>query len=192
MISRSITLACAASVLLSQAPAGFAQQIVCSGEAAGGYAAFPDLCRLPNGDLYCVCYSGYGHVSDPSATWSKGGRIVAVRSTDQGMSWTKPVVVIDTAYDDRDPSVACLKNGTLILNWFTPRPDQTGKGRVAILLARSTDQGQTWSKPAKLDLDSSARVRHPSRRRNTLPGNDLYGDSQCHLPRRRAARVGRH
>jgi len=42
----------------------FAQyQIVCTGESAGGYAAFPDVCRLKNGDLFCVFYSGYGHVS---------------------------------------------------------------------------------------------------------------------------------
>src|SRR5690349_22986517 len=84
-------------------------QIVCSGEAAGGYAAFPDVCRLRNGELFCVLYSGYGHVSTPNAKWPNGGRIMAVRSPDNGQSWTKPVVVIDTNQDDRDPSVACLK-----------------------------------------------------------------------------------
>src|SRR5438128_5775330 len=102
-------------------------QIVCSGEAAGGYAAFPDVCRLRNGDLFCVFYCGYGHVSKPSAGWPKGGRIMAVRSSDNGQNWSKPVVVVDTDQDDRDPSVACLKDGTLLLNWFTPRPDQQGK-----------------------------------------------------------------
>ena len=57
-------------------------QVVCPGEAAGGYAAFPDVCRLGNGDLYCVFYSGYGHVSMPNDKWPKGGRIMAVRSPD--------------------------------------------------------------------------------------------------------------
>jgi hypothetical protein len=126
------------------------QQIVCSGEAAGGYAAFPDVCRLRSGELLCVFYSGYGHVSTPSAKWPKGGRIMAVRSFDNGQSWSKPVVVIDTAQDDRDPSVACLKDRTLLLNWFTPRR----KNQVVVLLARSTDNGKTWSEPVKLDLDS--------------------------------------
>lgn len=124
-------------------------QIVCSGKAAGGYAAFPDICRLQNGDLYCVFYSGYGHVSTPNDKWPKGGRIMAVRSTDSGKTWSKPVVAIDTDLDDRDPSVTCLKDGTLLLNWFTLHRNKT-----AILIARSIDNGKTWSKPVQLKLDS--------------------------------------
>jgi sialidase-1 len=113
------------------------------------YAAFPDVCRLQNGDLYCVFYSGYGHVSTPNDRWPRGGRIMAVRSSDDGRTWGKPAVVLDTDRDDRDPSVACLKDGTLLLNWFTPQ-----KNHVAVLLARSTDNGKTWGEPAQLKLDS--------------------------------------
>jgi hypothetical protein len=61
----------------------------------------------------------------------------------------KPAVAIDTDQDDRDPSVACLQDGTLLLNWFTLQ-----KNQVAVLLARSTDNGKTWSEPVKLKLDS--------------------------------------
>src|SRR5438552_1706663 len=150
MALRRMTCAWAVSLLFLGASTAAAQhQIVCSREAAGGYAAFPDVCRLPNGELFCVFYSGYGHISTPSAKWPKGGRIMAVRSSDNGQSWNKPLVVIDTDQDDRDPSVACLKDGTLLLNWFALQ-----QGRVAILLARSTDQGKTWSEPIKLTLDS--------------------------------------
>jgi Neuraminidase (sialidase) len=139
-----------ASLLLLVTSTALAQrQIVCSGEAAGGYAAFPDLCRLSNGNLFCVFYSGYGHVSTPNTKWPNGGRIMAVRSADDGKSWSKPVVIIDTTQDDRDPSAVCLKNGTLLLNWFTLHQDQ-----VAILLARSTDLGKTWREPVSLDLNS--------------------------------------
>jgi sialidase-1 len=149
------TLVWSILLVLSAAPRSSAQHlVVCSGEAAGGYAAFPDVCRLRNGELLCVFYSGYGHVSQPSTAWPKGGRIMAVRSSNNGRSWTKPVVAIDTDQDDRDPSVACLKDGTLLLNWFTPRPDRQGKDRVATLLSRSIDQGKTWGEPVKLDLDS--------------------------------------
>jgi hypothetical protein len=144
------TASSALILFLSLATTASAQhQIVCSGEAAGGYAAFPDVCRLHNGDLFCVFYSGYRHVSPPNDKWPKGGRIMAVRSTDNGQTWTRPVVIIDTDQDDRDPSVACLKDGTLLLNWFTLQNDQ-----VAILLARSTDDGKTWSEPVRLMLDS--------------------------------------
>jgi len=141
----------AVSVLILRASTALAQhQIVCSGLAAGGYAAFPDICRLKNGDLYCVFYSGYGHVSTPNAKWPKGGRIMAVRSSDNGQNWNQSVIVIDTEYDDRDPSVACLKDGSLLLNWFTYRPDQQGKNQIQVLFSRSTDQGKTWSIPVPL------------------------------------------
>jgi sialidase-1 len=129
-------------------------RVVCSGEAAGGYAAFPDVCRLPNGELFCVFYSGYGHISTPNSMWPKGGRILAVRSSDDGRHWGKLTVAIDTEWDDRDPSVACLKDGTLLLNWFTPPTDGASHEKLAVRLVRSTDQGKTWTEPVKLDFGS--------------------------------------
>src|SRR6516225_37510 len=105
----------ASTLLLGTSTVPGQYQIVCSGEAAGGYAAFPDICRLSNGDLVCVFYSGYGHVSTPNTRWPRGGRIMMVRSSDNGTSWSKPIVVIDTDQDDRDPSVSCLRDGTLLL-----------------------------------------------------------------------------
>jgi Neuraminidase (sialidase) len=145
---------CAASLLLLPSLSHAHPHIVCSGKAAGGYAAFPDICRLKNGDLFCVFYSGYGHVSIPNAQLPKGDRIMAVRSLDNGKTWSEPTVIIDTEFDDRDPSVACLKDGTLLLSWFTYRPDQKGKSEVRVLLSRSTDQGKTWSELTKLEVDS--------------------------------------
>ncbi len=148
-LSRIAWILVPALLILGASTASGQHQIVCSGEAAGGYAAFPDLCRLPDGELFCVFYSGYGHVSTPNARRPKGGRIMAVRSADDGQSWSAPTVVIDTPQDDRDPSVSCLKDGTLLLDWFTLE-----QGRVAVLLARSTDQGKTWSEPVHVDPDT--------------------------------------
>jgi len=128
---------------------------------AGGYQAFPDVCRLKNGDLYCVFYAGYGHVSFPSDEHPKGGRICAVRSSDEGASWSKPETIIDTPLDDRDPSVACLPDGTLLLNFFIYGPGN----RFDTMISKSQDGGRTWSDP-KLVLPSFATSTPIRRLRN--------------------------
>src|SRR5438552_12568881 len=86
---------------------------------AGGYQAFPDVCRLKNGDLLCVFYAGYDHVSQPNSLMPSGGRVCAVRSADDGKTWSAPWTVVDTPEDDRDPSVCALPSGTLLCNFFT-------------------------------------------------------------------------
>ena len=156
-LQHTMTRALAVSMLLAST-ASAQHQIVCSGEAAGGYAAFPDICRLENGDLYCVFYSGYGHVSTPNDKWPKGGRIMAVRSADNGKTWSKPVVAIDTDLDDRDPSVACLKDGTLLLNWFTLQKNQ------AAVLPRPLDRQRQDLERAGHNSNSILRTRSPAPR----------------------------
>lgn len=131
---------------------------VASGPAAGGYAAFPDLCRDGNGDLLCVFYSGYGHVSTPNEAWPKGGRVLGVRSTDGGATWGEPFVVADTVHDDRDPHIARLKDGTLACNWFVaPHPQHPlpNNRPLGIFLSRSTDDGRSWSEPVEVSIDAA-------------------------------------
>ena len=95
---------------------------------------------------------------------------MAVRSTDNGKTWSKPVVAIDTDLDDRDPSVACLKDGTLLLNWFTVQ-----KNQAAVMLARSTDNGKTWSEPVQLKLDSPYSFACSSPVRQLADGSLILG-----------------
>ncbi|HEX4590283.1 MAG TPA: prenyltransferase/squalene oxidase repeat-containing protein, partial [Gemmataceae bacterium] len=134
----------AAAALVLALPPTPHHQVIVTGKAAGGYAAFPDICRTTSGDLLCVFYSGSGHVTKASQDWPNGGRIMAVRSSDDGKTWSEPAVLFDTPFDDRDPSVACLRDGTLLCNWFvTPGP----RGPHGVYLARSTDDGKTWSAP---------------------------------------------
>jgi len=87
----------------------------------GDYEAFPDVCRMANGDLYVVFYAGLGHVTNPSAERPKGGAIYGLRSSDQGATWSEPILVVDTGEDDRDPHVTQLSNGDLIVSYFTSR-----------------------------------------------------------------------
>jgi sialidase-1 len=134
---------------------------------AGGYQAFPDVCRLKNGDLLCVFYAGYGHVSQPNAKQPAGGRVCAVRSTDEGETWSPPWTVVDTPADDRDPSVACLPNGTLLCTFFT-----YGKNTECdTSVTRSTDGGKTWSEPEVIvpSYATSTQIRRLRSGRLVLP-----------------------
>ncbi|MGC9319543.1 MAG: sialidase family protein, partial [Armatimonadota bacterium] len=128
-------------------------RVICEDAGAGGYEAFPDICRCANGDLLCVFYAGYAHVSFPNDDLPQGARVCAVRSSDEGRTWSEPFIVADTDWDDRDPSVMCLSDGTLLCNWFTyygnfrePEGDTTYRYKE-LWLSRSTDDGHTWSEP---------------------------------------------
>ena len=92
---------------------------VCRDGGAGAYEVFPDVCRLRDGRLARVFYAGYGHVSLPNKDWPKGGRIALVFSGDEGRTWTAPAVLFDGPDDDRAPSIAELRSGRLLCNFFS-------------------------------------------------------------------------
>jgi hypothetical protein len=54
--------------------------------------------------------------------------------------------------DDYKPCLARLPGGELLLSAFHQYPQEGGKVREQTLLFRSSDDGQTWSVPQKLDL----------------------------------------
>ncbi|MGB9623450.1 MAG: hypothetical protein ACPMAQ_01175, partial [Phycisphaerae bacterium] len=56
------------------APA-FKHVVVCSDAGAGGYEAFPDIIRTKKGELLCVFYAGFAHISLPK--WAPGGKLPA-------------------------------------------------------------------------------------------------------------------
>lgn len=129
-----------AAILIGAVSVTVGPRVICSDAGAGGYQAFPDVTRLENGDLLTVFYAGYAHVSLPSAELPRGGRIVAMRSTDNGATWGKPEIAVDTPLDDRDPHISQLADGTLMLSFFTYR----GHGSVNSYVIRSHDNGRTW------------------------------------------------
>ena len=118
---------------------------VCQDAGAGGYEAFPDVCRLRGGHLLCVFYAGYGHVSMPNKQLPKGGRICSATSKDGGLTWGEPRVVFDGPMDDRDPHIAQLRDGTLVCTFFSlfAKADG-GLGGEGSFLVRSIDGGRTW------------------------------------------------
>jgi sialidase-1 len=113
----------------------------------GNYEAFPDVCRLENGDLFVVFYAGTGHVTLPSDKAPNGGSVYGTRSSDGGKTWTEPSLVIDTPRDDRDPHVCQLTNGDLLATFFTRSVAKKGDASLEVghvWVVRSTDNGATW------------------------------------------------
>ena len=124
-------------------------KVISRGEVAGDYQAFPDVCRLANGDLLCVFYGGYGHVSLPNERWPRGGRLCLVRSRDDGATWSPPEVLFDGPQDDRDPHVSQLRDGTVLCSFFTYRREE-GQVRCDVCLVGSTDGGKRWDRELRV------------------------------------------
>jgi hypothetical protein len=131
-------------------PAKPAWRVVCSDAGAGAYEAFPDVCRTKSGELLCVFYAGYGHVSDPRQNLPKGARIAMCRSLDNGQTWSPAEVVADTPIDDRDPSIVALPNGELLVVFMTYDSKRT-EGTHQVFSTRSTDNGKVWTEPQPVD-----------------------------------------
>jgi sialidase-1 len=118
-------------------------QVISKGEKAGTYQAFPDVCRLNNGDLMCVFYAGYGHVSLPNDKWPSGGRICFLLSRDEGRSWSAPEILYDSPDDDRDPHVAQMRDGTVACSFFPYRrvPGQPANYETALVESTNVSRG---------------------------------------------------
>ncbi len=155
---------------------------VCSDAGTGAYEAFPDVCRTKTGDLLCVFYAGYGHVSVPNEALPNGARISMCRSTDDGATWSEAQVVVDTPIDDRDASITQLSNGDLLCVYMSYDPQRT-PGTHQVFTVRSTDDGHTWSEPTRVStpFTGNEAVSEPAREmpdgRLLLPvyGVDLPG-----------------
>ncbi len=116
----------------------------------GAYEAFPDVCLTRAGELLCVFYAGYGHVSFPTDELPNGGRVSMVRSSDLGRTWSAAEIVVDTPIDDRDPSITQLSNGDLLVTYMSYVKERAPTHEV--FTVRSTDNGETWGEPQRVEL----------------------------------------
>jgi Neuraminidase (sialidase) len=134
---------------------------VCRDAGAGGYQAFPDVCRLQDGRLMAIFYAGYGHIALPCPQLPKGGRISYCISTDEGHTWSKAETLFDGPDDDRDPSMVQLKDGRLLCNFFSlHRKTDASQPTSGVFtepftpagtwLIESGDLGKTWSEARKI------------------------------------------
>ena len=128
------------------------------GTNSGEYQAFPDSCRLQNGDIVVVFYAGYDHVSYPNINYPNGGRLCLTRTKDEGQTWNEPITIYDDQYDNRDPHIAQLSDGTLICSFFSLEANPTNSQGFDCLNAqviRSLDNGHTWEKESQFVLMDS-------------------------------------
>ena len=161
----------------------------------GGYCGWPTVCRLQNGDLFMTFSAGYWHASWPTpwdipaedkkrftrgtlewlADWEapEGGRMMWVRSRDQGQTWSRPrsFPVVPGAYYVGD--VTQLSDGTMFAGvrlkphwgYFNRMPTTAVEyARIAVnrqtktLIFRSDDNGHTWKEVTRFvglaDMDA--------------------------------------
>ncbi|MBQ7346359.1 MAG: exo-alpha-sialidase [Clostridia bacterium] len=76
------------------------------------YQAWPTVCKDENGVLY-VGASGHrlGHICP-------FGKDLLYISNDEGKTWSAPMIINDTALDDRDAGLTSLGDGKLLLTYF--------------------------------------------------------------------------
>lgn len=116
------------------------EPIVVARTPAGQFPYFPNAIWLGDGRLLLVYREGSGHVRSV-------GRIVAVRSADDGATWSEPRVVVDTLLDDRDPMLTQLSTGDLLLMYFRIDWSRDPWDVPGVQVVRSTDGGETWGEP---------------------------------------------
>ncbi len=156
--------------------ASTAPAVISKGKMAHSYQAFPDACRLQNGDILVVFYAGYGHVSLSADDFPLGGRLCMVRSSDEGRTWTAPAILYDDEDDNRDPHVAQLDDGSIVCTFFSvaeknhnrlktyedPKNYEVERRDSGVQIIVSHDDGKTWDTKARTAIPGwlcSAPVR---------------------------------
>jgi hypothetical protein len=131
-------------------PPDLQRSLVVSGQ---GY--FPVALRLQDGRIAVVLRGGAGHLGIK-------GRLDMVFSSDEGKSWTKPSVVVDSPADDRNPALGQAKDGTLVVGyWRTATYDENGKYNPKLdkprntWVTRSRDGGKSWSESTETTFPTS-------------------------------------
>lgn len=107
----------------------------------GDYPGWPWITKTRSGTLHCVWREGTRHDFCPQ------GRLMLSSSQDAARTWSAARVILDEpGVDDRNVAIVELPNRDLLATYNTYT-----ESRVSLAMSiRSTDGGQTWSKPASI------------------------------------------
>jgi hypothetical protein len=113
--------------------------------AATSVNSWPDMLADPRGSVLHVIYA---------VPYNEERGIYYVRSNDNGSKWLAPVVVFDAVaaqWSSADkPRLALDAKANVLHAVWLRAPLPGGAGTLAIVYARSTDGGQTWSAPVQV------------------------------------------
>lgn len=103
------------------------------------HKAFPGLGILSTGDWLCTYRVSTAHAV---VTGANRGIIYGKISSNDGATWGSAFVIADDgSADARDSTVQVLANGDVLVPYFT----SSGAATESALIARSTDDGATWT-----------------------------------------------
>jgi len=109
----------------------------------GGY--FPVLIKLNDGTLGAVVRGGAPHIGIK-------GRLDWIHSENGGETWSNPSVIVDSEFDDRNPALGQMADGTIIMAYaeastYNDKGEfDTSIGAYTLFYVISNDNGKTWSK----------------------------------------------
>lgn len=130
---------------------------------------FADAVRLQDGRIMVVYHLDDGHTQ-------ANGVLRVVSSPDGGRTWTAPETVVANEYDNRDPKIMQLRDGTILISMFRTNW-AAGGANVGTFLVRSTDGGRTFGSDTRIDGAKPGTYEHAPA--VELPNGDvlqpLYG-----------------
>ena len=191
VVSFCIAIVNGASTVRAEGDSDYPFETLVKSEETRNLYGIPSICRLKNGELFVVyhhlCHHAcYGIHDDPWLDFYTGdtptltkkcfvnkGRLMGIRSSDEGRTWSTPFVVVDSPHSDSDPQVSTAPDGTVYLvyherYWFpgtraywnephpkSPYPQYPRYSAVAI--RQSTDGARSWCEPVMLQPFYEAR-----------------------------------
>lgn len=113
------------------------------------HASFPLTKELLKDEANRKFFADMQKYGCPFLEAERGGRGHIMHSDDQGATWSKPTLLVDTALDDRHPSILEMDDGAWLCTYFDyEMPGAVGNYHARYMI--STDCGATWSQEMTL------------------------------------------